>query len=157
MKTIMSIKHRRVCVLFLFSCSLLFIATAGTLRVANAAPQSGSHIGTSSLTGTWSGTFFSRHANVPAFSMTVVIAPTSDGHLIGNSSLNSECLKGVPLQVTINGTNVILAGSDDEGDSLTVRGSLDSTNTQLKASYIMNGSASGRCETDDGTGSLAKR
>src|SRR6266852_1824913 len=31
------------------------------------------------------------------------------------------------------------------------------TGTLLKASYILNGSATGRCETDDGTGNLAKR
>src|SRR5436309_11601858 len=107
--------------------------------------------------GTWSGTFFSKHSNVPPFTMTVVISPDSRGHLVGSSSLNSECLKGAQLEVTVTGSSIVLAGSDEEGDSMTVRGTVDSTGTLLKASYILNGSASGRCETDDGTGSLARR
>jgi hypothetical protein len=89
--------------------------------------------------------------------MTVVINPDSRGHLIGTSSLNSDCLKGVQLEVTVTGSQVVLAGSDEEGDSMTVRGTVDKTGTLLKANYILNGSASGRCETDDGAGSLAKR
>ena len=89
--------------------------------------------------------------------MTVVINPDSRGHLIGSSSLNSECLKGAQLEVTVTGSNIVLAGSDEEGDNMTVRGTVDKTGTLLKASYILNGSATGRCETDDGAGSLAKR
>ena len=89
--------------------------------------------------------------------MTVVISPDSRGHLIGSSSLNSECLKGAQLEVTVTGSNVVLAGSDEEGDSMIVRGTVDNTGTLLKASYILNGSATGKCETDDGAGSLAKR
>jgi len=107
--------------------------------------------------GTWSGTFFSKHSNVAPFTLTVVINPDSRGHLIGTSSLNSDCLKGVQLEVTVTGSQVVLAGSDEEGDSMTVRGTVDKTGTILKANYILNGSASGRCETDDGTGNLAKR
>jgi hypothetical protein len=107
--------------------------------------------------GTWSGTFFPKHSNVAPFTMTVVISPNSQGHLIGSSTLNSECLKGVQLEVTVTGTKVVLAGSDEEGDNITVRGTVDKTGSLLKASYILNGSATGRCETDGGTGSLAKR
>jgi len=106
---------------------------------------------------TMMGTFFSKHSNVAPFTMTVVINPDSRGHLIGTSSLNSDCLKGVQLEVTVTGSQVVLAGSDEEGDSMTVRGTVDKTGTLLKANYILNGSASGRCETDDGTGNLAKR
>jgi len=113
--------------------------------------------GSSPLKGTWSGSFFSRHSNVPGFSITVVINPNSRGHLVGNSSLNSDCLKNAKLQVSITGSNVVLAGRDPEGDNLTIHGTLDSTNSQMQATYIVNGSASGRCETDDGTGSLSKR
>jgi len=109
------------------------------------------------LKGTWSGSFFSRYSNVPGFTMTVVINANSSGHLVGDSSLNSECLKGAKLQVTLNGSKVVLAGSDQEGDSLTVNGALDSTDSLIQASYIINGSPSGRCETDDGTGNLSKR
>lgn len=107
--------------------------------------------------GTWSGTFFSKHANIPAFTMTVDIAPDSHGHLVGTSSLNSNCLKGAQLQVSVAGSSVVLAGSDEEGDNITVRGTVDKTGTMLNATYILNGSATGRCETDDGTGNLAKR
>jgi hypothetical protein len=75
--------------------------------------------------GTWSGTFFSKHSNVPPFTITVVISPNSSGHLVG--SLNSECLTGAPLEVTVAGSTIVLAGSDEEGDSITVRGTVDST------------------------------
>ena len=107
--------------------------------------------------GTWSGTFFSKHANVAPFTMTVVINPDPRGHLIGSSTLNSDCLKGAQLEITVTGSKVVLAGGDEEGDNITVRGTVDKTGTLLKASYILNGSATGRCETDDGTGNLAKR
>jgi hypothetical protein len=109
------------------------------------------------LRGTWSGTFFSKHSNVEPFTMTVVINPDSRGHLIGSSTLNSDCLKDVRLEVTVTGSKVVLAGSDEEGDNITMRGTVDKTGTLLKASYILNGSATGRCETDDGTANLAKR
>jgi hypothetical protein len=109
------------------------------------------------IKGTWSGTFFSKHSNVAPFTMTVVINPDSRGRLIGSSSLNSDCLKGVQLEVTVTGSKVVLAGSDQDGDNITVRGTVDKTGTLLKASYILNGSATGRCETDGGTGSLARR
>lgn len=112
---------------------------------------------TTDVTGTWSGTFFSKHSNTPPFTMTVVITPNGQGHLVGSSSLNSECLKGAQLNVTWDSSALVLAGSDEEGDSITVRGTLDSTGTLLKTTYILNGSPSGRCETDDGSGSLAKR
>jgi hypothetical protein len=109
------------------------------------------------IRGTWSGTFFSKHSNVVPFTMTVVISSDSRGHLVGTSSLNSDCLKDLRLEVTVTGSNVVLAGSDENGDNITVRGTVDKTGTLLKASYILNGSATGRCETDNGTGSLAKR
>jgi hypothetical protein len=107
--------------------------------------------------GKWSGTFFSKYSNVAPFTMTVVINADSRGHLIGSSSLNSECLKNADLEVTVKGSTVVLAGSNKEGDNLTVRGTIDNTGTLLTATYILNGSASGRCETDNGTGTLGKR
>ena len=107
--------------------------------------------------GTWSGTFFSKHSNVAPFTITVVIDGDSRGHLTGSSSFDSDCLKGARLEVTVTGSTVVLAGSDEEGDNITVRGTVDGTGTQLKSSYILNGSTTGRCETDDGTGTLAKR
>lgn len=75
---------------------------------------------------------------------------------IGSSSLSSGCLQGTKLQVVVTNTKVVLAGSDEEGDNITVRGTLDATDTRMKSTYILNGSASGRSETDDGVGDLAK-
>jgi hypothetical protein len=141
---------------------LLFISTVGAGPLQAAAQASTAATGSAQqnatdVKGTWSGTFFSKHPNIAPFTMTVVISADSRGHLIGSSSLNSECLKGAHLEVTVTGSQVVLAGSDEAGDSVTVRGTVDNTGTLLKASYILNGSASGRCETDNGTGSLAKR
>jgi hypothetical protein len=107
--------------------------------------------------GTWSGTFISRHSDTPPFTITVKINPDLQGHLIGDSSLNSDCLKDARLQVTVSGSNIVLAGSDKEGDNITFRGSIDNTGTLLTLSYIINASASARCETDDGTGTMGKR
>ena len=132
---------------------IVLLSTFAMMRVASGTAQQAA----ADVRGTWSGTFFSKHSNVEPFTMTVVITPNASGHLVGSSSLNSECLKGAQLQVTVTGPKVVLAGSDEEGDSLTVRGTLDSTGTLLTTSYILNGSASGRCETDDGTGNLGKR
>ena len=50
-----------------------------------------------------------------------------------------------------------MAGSDGKGNNMTVRGTLDSTETLLPSTYILNGSQGGGCETDDGTGTLEKR
>ena len=61
------------------------------------------------------------------------------------------------LQVTVTGSKVVLAGSNEEGHNITVRGTLDKTGTLLKSTYILNGSATGNCETDDGSGDLVKR
>jgi hypothetical protein len=142
--------------------SLLVLMRAASLYAASPGDRSASAAGSTQqpatdFRGTWSGTFFSKHSNVAPFTMTVVISPDSRGHLIGSSSLNSECLKGAQLEVTVTGSNIVLAGSDEEGDSMTVRGTVDKTGTLLQASYILNGSATGKCETDDGAGSLAKR
>ena len=89
--------------------------------------------------------------------MTVVVAPDSQGRVIGTSTLNSDCLKDVRLEVSVKGSQVTFAGSDEGGNNITVRGTVDATGTMLKVNYILNGSASGRCETDDGIGNLAKR
>ncbi len=109
------------------------------------------------ITGTWSGTFYPKHKNVAPFTITVLIDRDSGGRLTGSANLDSDCLKGAKLEVTVTGSKVVLAGSDEEGDNITVRGTVDQTGTLLKLTYILNGSATGRCETVDGTGSLAKR
>lgn len=110
-----------------------------------------------SLSGTWSGAFHSRHKSTSPFTMTVEISPDAKGHLVGTASLNSECLSEAKLHVTPNGSKVTLAGSDPDGDNVTFIGTLDSSGTLLTFTYIINASASGKCETDDGTGTLGKR
>jgi hypothetical protein len=107
--------------------------------------------------GKWSGTFVSNHSGVAPFTITLVINPNSRGHLTGSSTLTSHCLQGAHLEVTVTGSDVLLAGSDKEGNNMTLRGSLDNTGTLLKSTYILNGSATGGCELDDGTGTLTKR
>jgi len=107
--------------------------------------------------GIWSGTLYSKHSNVVPFTITVEINPDARGRLIGASSLISDCLKGAKLQVTVTGSTVVLAGSDEEGDNSKARSTLDASGTLLRSTYILNGSATGKCETDDGAGDLAKR
>jgi hypothetical protein len=107
--------------------------------------------------GRWSGTFTSSHSGVAPFTITVDINPDSRGRIVGSSSLTSHCLKSAQLDVTITGSTMVLAGSDKAGNNITVRGSLDSTGTRLKSTYVLNGSATGVCETDDGTGTLTKQ
>jgi hypothetical protein len=107
--------------------------------------------------GRWSGTFYSNHSDTAPFTITLVINPDSRGHLIGSSTLNSHCLKGAQLEVTVTGSDVVLAGSDKDGNNMTIRGLLDNTGTMLNSTYILNGSATGGCETDDGTGTLTKQ
>jgi hypothetical protein len=72
--------------------------------------------------GIWSGTLYSKHSNVVPFTITVEINPDARGRLIGASSLISDCLKGAKLQVTVTGSTVVLAGSDEEGDHSNARG-----------------------------------
>jgi len=140
------------------ACLYLYVpGPAGAQTKQGASAASSTQPAATDMRGTWSGTFFSKHSNVAPFTMTVVINPDSRGHLIGSSSLDSDCLRGVQLEVTVTGSKVVLAGSDQEGDNITVRGTVDKTGALLKATYILNGSATGKCETDVGTGSLARR
>lgn len=78
--------------------------------------------------------------------------------MIGKSRISSDCLKDidVDLHVTVDGSNVSLAGSDQAGDTVTLHGTIDKTGTLLNLHYMINGSASGRCESDDGTGHMVK-
>ena len=143
--------------------SLLLIAFIGAGCLCAAVPataQNGpvaSSAASVDVRGTWSGSFFPKHANVTPFTMTVVIDRDEQGALIGSSSLSSDCLKAVRLKVTVTGSKVVLAGSNEEGHNITLRGTLDQTGTQLKSTYIMNGSSTGNCETDGGLGTLVKR
>jgi hypothetical protein len=109
------------------------------------------------LRGIWSGTFVSNHSNAGSFTMTVVINEDSHGNLIGSSTLNSNCLKEAQLQIKVTGSEIVLAGGNEAGDNITLRGTVDKTGTALKFSYILDGSATGKCETETGTGTLARQ
>jgi hypothetical protein len=109
------------------------------------------------LKGTWSGTFVSRNADISPFTITVKINKDLSGHLIGDSSVVSDCLDSHRLQITVKDSNVELAGSDEKGDTVTFSGTVDNTGTVLTLHYIINGSPSGRCEIDDGNGTMGKR
>jgi hypothetical protein len=109
------------------------------------------------VTGTWSGTFESRQPHFSPFTITVVINTDASGHLVGTSSVGSDCVKDGSFQVTVSGSSIVLAGGDKEGNHITFRGTIDSTGTLLNLKYILNGSASARCESDDGTGTMGKR
>ena len=107
--------------------------------------------------GTWSGTFLSQHENVEPFTITVVIDQDAKGALTGNAELSSDCIKATKLYVTLNGANISLAGSDEDGGNITFQGTIDKTGTMLDLRYIVNGSSSGRCESDNGTGNMGRR
>jgi Domain of unknown function (DUF1929)/Glyoxal oxidase N-terminus/Bacterial Ig-like domain (group 2) len=110
----------------------------------------------SDLHGTWSGKFVSNTPNIGSFKIKIDVSEDSNGHLTGSTSLTSSCLKDAKLQVKINGSEVVFAGSNEAGDNITVRATLEKAGT-LESSYILDGSASGTCETDSGMGTLTKR
>jgi hypothetical protein len=134
------------CPICIFAFILLFFHVEATAQ--QPAPD---------LTGTWSGTFISRYPDVSPFTITVKINKNSTGHLVGNASLVSDCLDSHRLEVTVNGSNVLLSGSDAKGDTVSFEGTVDDTGTVLKLNYVINGSPSGRCEIDNGTGTMGKR
>jgi hypothetical protein len=123
-------------------------AGSSVLQAANAGTSS------PSLVGTWQGRFSSQ--NFASFPVTLVINQGVGVKLTGAVNLGSPCLRSANLQVAVNGSNVVLAGSNATGDSITFKGTLDSAGTQLDMTYVLNASASGKCETDDGAGTLDK-
>ena len=138
-------------------CGLGVLLCVSVLGAVVHAQASGATQSAAEVRGTWSGTFYSKHSNVVPFAITLAIIPDARGRLVGTSSLSSDCLKGAKLQVTVTGPKIVLAGSDDEGDNITVHGTLDASGSLLHSTYILNGSATGKCETDDGSGELVKR
>jgi len=109
------------------------------------------------LSGIWSGTFISSNSDISPFTVTVKINKNSKGHFVGDANLISDCLDSPRLTVTFNGSEVRLEGNDSKGDGVSFKGTLDATGTVLTLKYIINGSPSGRCEIDNGTGSMGKR
>ena len=120
-------------------------------------PQNNTTPSAANVKGTWSGTFLSQHENVEPFTVTVVIEPDAKGKLMGSAQINSDCLRSTTLHVTVEGSNISLAGSDEAGATVTFYGTIDRTGTMLDLRYVVNGSHSGRCESDDGTGNMGRR
>src|SRR5215467_11221719 len=95
---------------------LYFSPSAEAQSNQTALPPAGSaRPAAADVRGTWSGTFFPKHSNVAPFTMTVVINSDANGHLVGNSTLNSDCLKEARLEVMVTGVNVEMSGSDESG------------------------------------------
>jgi hypothetical protein len=131
---------------FLIVVVVTLILLPGTLRGASQ-PLHGA------LAGTWSGRVSS--INFASFAVTIKITPDLKAHMVG---VGSPCLGEADLVVTTTGSNsVTLAGSSKAGESITFKGTMDSSGKQLDLTYITNGSASARCETDQGAGTLDKQ
>jgi hypothetical protein len=115
--------------------------------------------------GHWSGTFHSKHFNRAPFTLDLDIdqadEPGPRGHKHGhlnNNSGPSYCIAGdVNLDIDREGSSVVIAGTNPTGDTITMVGTVDPTGNQLTLNYVTNGSVSGKCESDDGTASLAKK
>lgn len=138
-----------------FTFRLFAVSLLGLWTVVAAVPQVGTAIGGGPAAGKWAGDLSSR--NYASFPATLTITQDATGTLRGAAVLSSPCVREGVLVVRINGSNISLAGSDREGDNITFRGAIDSTGKQMTLSYIVNGSASGRCETDQGSGTLTKQ
>jgi hypothetical protein len=134
------------------SCLTLILGIAGSWQCAVAASTSQA----GDVNGTWSGTFISKNPRRSPFTMTVSIAPGTNGELLGTTSVAAECFRDLVLHVIINGSKVVLAGSDENGSSVTFKGALDGSGTILNLDYIVRGSG-GKCESDLGAGSVGKR
>jgi hypothetical protein len=134
---------------------LTSIVGAGPLRGASVTDGTSQQ---AAVQGTWSGTFRSSRSNIAPFMITLVINPDMHGHLINKSGISSYCLlKDVDLYFTVNGSNASLAGTDKDGNTITFDGTIDKTGRLLTLHYVTNGSATGRCESDNGMGNLEKR
>src|SRR5262245_40018831 len=109
-------RRTKLAVAFILLGSLTPLNKAGSsvLQTANA--------GTNlfSLVGTWHGTFSSH--NFASFPVALVINQGVGVKLTGAVNLGSPCLRNANLQVTVNGSNVVLAGSSARGDSITFNG-----------------------------------
>jgi hypothetical protein len=111
-----------------------------------------------SIAGRWSGVFRSSNASIAPFTVMATINEDNSGVLTATASfLNFPCLAAASLKGTITGMKVTFAGSDSAGDSATLEGTSNTAGTQMSLSYVVNGGASGKCETDNGTGTLTKQ
>jgi len=140
---------------------LLMISLMGAQSLYGAGPAnqpiSASQRAAHDVTGTWSGTFQSRQPHFSPFTMTIVIRSESSGRLVATSQVSSDCLTDGTFQITTSGSKIVLAGGDPQGNHITMEGEVDGTGTVLDLKYVLNSSASARCESDDGSGNMVKR
>jgi hypothetical protein len=105
------------------------------------------------LVGKWTGRVSSR--NYASFDVTIDVDADSKAHLVGSGS---PCFTEADLVVTTSGSNAVtMAGSSKVGESITFKGTVDSSGKHFDLTYIANGSSSARCETDQGAGTLEKQ
>ena len=109
----------------------------------------------SPVAGIWAGTLSSR--SFASFPVSIRVVQDAHGNLSAHATMTHQCVQESKLMVTVAGSNVVMSGSDADGNTVTFRGSLDDTGKLLDVSFVMNGSATGRCETDSGKGSLNKQ
>jgi len=148
---------------WLFLFLVMSVVGKQCLYGANAPDQTGSAASNNvsqqarDVSGVWSGTFQSRQTSFAPFTLTVVIRRDVSGALVGTTSVSADCMKDGTIHASMAGSNVVLAGGDEEGNHITFEGSLDQSGTVLNLKYVLNGSASARCESDDGVGTMVKR
>ncbi len=133
-----------------FALSLQRLLVALALTSGMAIAQGQSH-----AVGNWSGRFSSH--NFASFPVSLAITQDVRGNLRARATIVHPCVKNSTLIVTMVGNNIVLGGSDSDGDTITFRGDIDPAGTLLNLSFVLNGSPSGRCETDQGQGSMAKQ
>src|SRR4051812_46306798 len=68
--------------------------------------------------GVWHGTLSSR--NYAAVPVTLIINKGVGVKLAGALNLISPCLRDADLDVTMDGSNIVLAGSDPDGGTITL-------------------------------------
>jgi len=134
------------------SFGTLFAATSADTKNSSSAKRPATDV-----RGVWIGAFQSHNRETAPFTVTISIDQDEQGRLIGMLNHDSSCLDHVALEVIVEGSQVSLAGSDAGGNNITFHGKLDKTATLLDTRYIMNGSATGKCESDGGTGTLSKQ
>ncbi len=128
---------------------------APVLLAAVLLPQTvlGSSATPKALVGKWAGRVSS--VSTASFVVTIEISPDSKAHIVGEGS---PCFTEADLVVTPTGPEAVtLAGSSKAHENVTFKGTLDGNEKQLEVTYIVNGSGSGRCETDRGAGTLEKQ
>lgn len=144
------------CAVLLLPFVVLLVSTTLAWGASTDDPPAAPAQPTPDLSGTWTGTLAQKTPDGPSYAVSVSISPDSKGVLWGTTTLDSKCVKNPRLKVRINGSTVALVGSDADGDSLSLKGTLDNTGKVLTMTFTANGSASGRCESIRGTATLQK-